>query len=502
MAENLYGSLRQLDGVRMQLLRMLANDRGLSVEELLTVPCGRSADAYPLSSAQSRIFFLEKLHGPSAAYNLPAIARIEGGLDLDALRRAVEHVAERHEAFRLTFRVADGRPVQAPGPAPRMAWRHVHFEDYERDAIQREIDAEVRAPLSASEGPLLRVLAVSVAGGASHLVVTMHHIISDGPSVVILFREVGHVYACLRAGEAPRLPELPVQYLDYAVQERRLLDGRGWEEAVARLKRRYPDGLPRLRLGSDRRPGRGHIRPGAVLEFVARAPDWGSIVAASHAQGVTPFAWLLCAWIMVLRRFPWARSVPIAVPVTLRHRPELDPLVGYFSNLVLVCPAESSTSARDALEQTRVAIQDAFSAQDLPFEDLVRRLSPPRRGADSCMYDLMFQHLDFRSLKLALAVDAQSAVASPASLRSEFAVDTGTAKCALFLAVWEENGRLAGALEYDTERFDAPTVAEVRDHYLDALRRMADELSRTSKSQSPPDRRGGPTKPPIEVSHA
>ena len=467
-------AIGRLDGTRIELLRRLAADRSIALDELLTLPSPRSGGSYPLSAAQQGVFFLEKLFGPSAAYNVSAVAGIDADLDLELLERAVRIVAVRHEVFRLQFRVAGGVPVQSLADEPRVRWRALRFDRYRREAIQAEIDAEVRAPMSATEGPLLRVLAIKVAGGASHLVATLHHIVSDAWSVRILIRETGLVYTSLRAGLPPELPDLPVQYLDHAIQEQRIRDTARFDERLAGLARRYPRGLPRLALDGGTKRGRGHVRPGAVLEFEAAGAEWKATEAASHALGVTPFVWLLCAWAEVLAGFAWARGVPIAVPVTQRRRPELEPLIGYFSNLVLVpAPDAPDAGLADSLRATRAAVQEALAAQDVPFDELVRRVGPVRRGADTAMYDLMFEYLDFRAVRARFRAEPGADVAAPATRRSEFAVDTGTAKCALFLAVWEEDGSVAGALEYDAELFDARAIEEIRDRYCDELARMA-----------------------------
>jgi Condensation domain len=464
--QQLFAMLKRLDNVGLRLLRELVAQQGIVVDDVVILPEPRTADCYPLSSAQLRIFFLEALNGPSAALNVCSIAKLDDGVDMPVLRQAVELVAERHEVFRLEFSVLRGTPAQRLGSAPRLAWRQLHCDSYQPEQMQQAIDREIREPTSARKGPLLRVLAISVAGGASHIVVTMHHIISDGLSVRLFLRETGRVYAALRNGAVPRPAAPSIQFIDYAMSEHRLQALRQWDGQLESLKQRYPDGIRRLPQSAQRRAP----RTGAVLSFVAPGVDWPALLSASQANGVTLFTWLLCAWVIALDRFEWAASLPIAVPITLRQRPELENVIGYLANLVLVPPmADRAGSLAARLKQAKLAVHSAFTAQNIPFEVLIRSLSPARRTDDS-MYDLMFEYLDFRS------DDVTPAASTLASQRSEFTVDTQTAKCALFLAVWQEAGHLAGAFEFDANLLPEDTMVTLRDNYLDTLHRMATVL--------------------------
>ena len=471
--------LQRLTGfgsARMSLFRTLAEQQGIEPEDALVLPEPRHDGWYPLSSAQSRIFFIEALHGRSAALNVSSAARIDAGLDLGLLRQAVEAVAGRHEVFRLQFAVVKGEPAQRPGAVARTSWQVLHHEPGERVAIQDAIDREAGTAMDAIDGPLLRVLVVTVGAARCELVVTMHHIISDGWSIRLFLRELGRTYEALAAGRAVDRTAPPLQMLDLAAWEARLRRRPGWNAQVIALAGEYPNGLRRLALPGKFVADRFGLRPGRVVPFDAPGCAWGPLSDAGRAHGVTVFSWLLCAWVRVLDRYAWAADIPIAVPVTSRRRSELESVLGYLANIVLVAVHPASADRPVCrLAQVEQASRVALMAQNVAFEELIRRLpgASAGRGTGS-MYDLMFEYLDFRASDFDLAGFEGDKPSIVTSRDSDFYVDTGRAKCALFLAVWQVDGHLAGAIEYETDVFDAEQVCALWNDYITSLREMAE----------------------------
>lgn len=470
----LYEAVSPLDPPRIELLQLLAERRDIPIDQLMILPQQRDGRDYPLSSEQARIFFLESLDGPHAALTVSAIAKIDQAVDLDLLHMAMDAVARRHEVFKLQFMLRKGEPVQVLGSITRMSWRHQAVTGTDRD-IQDMIDAEVASPLNMREGPLLRILVLSMPDGATQAIISMHHLISDGWSVRLFMREVGHVYESLKMQQAHRLPPLPVGYLDYVLHERSNVSQARVKACVEDVKQIAPNGLKRLAVGDVTFKKHTGLRSGTILSFMEPDVAWPELVKLSQKHRVSLFTWLFHAWRASLDVNDWARSVPIAVPVTKRHRPELERIIGYMSNLVLVFSAEDKAlSPQAALQQTDHAIRNAFATQDVPFDAIIRALAPRREELGRSMYDLMFEYLDFRATSIdPLSASKQSPDMSRASLvsqRSEFNIDTRTAKCPLFLAVWEEENQLAGAIEFDSALFDRHAVDVLKTDFIQRLR--------------------------------
>jgi hypothetical protein len=470
----LYEAIGRLDPLRIELLQRLAERRGIPIEQLIIMPQQRDGRDYPLSSEQARIFFLESLDGPHAALTVSAIAKLEHAIDLDLLHLAMDAVARRHEVFKLQFMLRKGEPVQVLGSTTRMSWRHQIVTGSHRE-IQDMIDAEIAPPLSMREGPLLRILVLSMPDGATQVIISMHHLVSDGWSVRLFMREVGHVYESLKLQQAPQLPPLPVGYLDYVLHERSNVSQSRVQACIEQVKKLAPKGLKRLNMKADTRKEQVGLRSGTILSFVEPDVAWTEIIKLSQRHQVSLFTWLFHAWRASLDVHDWARAVPIAVPVTKRHRPEFERIIGYMSNLVLVFSAEDrALSPHMALQQTDHAIRSAFANQDVPFDAIIRTLAPRREDLGRSMYDLMFEYLDFRAAGVdPLSASRQNPDMSRASLvsqRSEFSIDTRTAKCPLFLAVWEEENQLAGAIEFDSALFDRHAVNVLKTDFIHRLR--------------------------------
>jgi hypothetical protein len=428
------------------------------------VPRGLAV-ALALSFAQERLWVLDRLQGGSAVYNVPLLVRLCGVLALLELAPAFAAVVRRHETLRTTFTDRDGEPVQVVGPAPRH-WPLPLVDLAGLPAAARECEArtlaeaEARRRFSLAAGPLLRTTLLRMAVEEHQLLLNVHHIAADGWSMGLLVRELEALYGALRSGSPPRLPELPVHYADFAVWQRRRLRGEVLEREVAWWRERLR-GLPAvLDLPTDRpRPTaptwRGDEVPLALGPALSR-----DLIALARCEGVTPFMALLAGFSALLSSWSGQRDLAVGSPVAGRDRPEIQDLIGFFVNsLVLRCDLSDDPSFRCLLHRVRQVALETYAHQELPFEKLVEALQPQRDLSRAPLFQvvLALQNAPLPPLELAgLTLHAQP-------------LPTGTAKFDLTLNLREEQGVFAGALEFAADLFDRATALRLSDRLRDLL---------------------------------
>jgi amino acid adenylation domain-containing protein len=413
----------------------------------------------PLSFSQHRLWFLDRLEPETALYNIPLALHFQGGLDLRALSGALNGIARRHEVLRTTFAETDGRPRQVVHPPAPVLLPVIDLAALAADRraaeARRRIAAEARLPFSLERGPLLRTALLRLAGDEEILLVTMHHSISDGWSVPIFLREMAALYTALLAGRPPALPELPMQYADFAHWQRRWLQGAALEAELAHWRERLRGLPPLLELPADRPRPAVRTWRGAVRRLTL-GPDLASrLKAAGRSLGATPFMVLLAGFAALLHRTSGQQSFTVGVPVAGRNRVEIEPLIGFFVNtLVLRCEVAAAAPFRALVEQVRETVLDADAHQDVPFEKLVEELSPERSLSHSPLFQaaLAFQNLPREDFA------AEGLKMTPVGVAS------GTSKFDLTLAVRAEAERTVFDVEHSTELFDAATIGRFSDH--------------------------------------
>jgi amino acid adenylation domain-containing protein len=443
------------------------------------VPVPRAAEL-PLSFAQQRLWFIDQLEPDSPLYNVPTALRVAGRLDVRNLELAFTEMVGRHEALRTVFASSEGRPAQVIRPAAPFPLPLVDLAALPAPAGRRLAHAvmasEVLRPFSLSRGPLLRVTLLRL-GEAEHMVLlVLHHIISDGGSMDLLIGEVARLYEAFSAGLRSPLPELPVQYADFAAWQRSWLSGEVLDEEIAYWRKRLSGMPPLLELPTDRpRPAVQTFR-GAVQSFTLPMRLHSELGALARREGITLFMLLLAAFQVLLRRYSGQRDVSVGTPVSGRNRLELEGLIGFFVNtLVLRGDLRDENEAltfRHLLARVRSSMLEDYLHQEVPFERLVEELSPQRSLAYSPLFQVMFtletaprETRTLRGLKL-----------------SPLAVVPENAKFDLLLGMGEQKGEIAGALEYNTDLFDRVTAVRWIEHFagllastaLDADRPLAD----------------------------
>ncbi|HEV7784451.1 MAG TPA: condensation domain-containing protein, partial [Thermoanaerobaculia bacterium] len=346
-------------------------------------------EALPLSFAQRRLWFLEQLDPGTALYNVPGEVRLVGPLDVAALTGAWNEVLGRHEALRTVFPIRDGEPFQRIDPSESRTLSRIDLSGLPanlREAeTEREAVAEAARPFDLAHGPLCRGLLLRLGVEEHRLLVTFHHIVSDGWSLALFLEELTALYG----GEAA-LPPLPVQYADYASWQAEGMAGEVLERQLTYWRERLV-GLPVLELPADRpRPAVRDSR-GAVRSLELSAETVEAVERLARREGVTLFMALLGAFQILLARLTGEAAISAGTPVANRRRPEVERLIGLFVNtLVLDVRVEDDPSLRDLLARVREAALGAYAHQDLPFEIVVEQLQPNRALGQNPLFQAMF----------------------------------------------------------------------------------------------------------------
>ncbi|HEX8178801.1 MAG TPA: amino acid adenylation domain-containing protein [Pyrinomonadaceae bacterium] len=458
--------------------------RGLAaaVERELRVGAGRQAPpvqpvardgALPLSFAQQRLWFLDQLQAGDAVYNLPMAVRLKGQLDVPALEQTLTEIVRRHESLRTTFATVEGEPVQViaqPGEVrlPLMELQELPAAAREAEA-QRVITEAARRGFDLARGPLFRLHLLRLAADEHVVLLTMHHIISDGWSTGVLVREVAALYAAFSAGQPSPLAELPVQYADYAVWQRTWLTGAVLDEQLSYWRRQLGGAPAALRLPTDRVRPQVQTFHGAHLSATLAQSLTTELKALSQREGATLFMTLLAAWQALLARYTGETDISVGTPIANRQRREVEDLIGFFVNtLVLRTDLSGAPTFRELLARVREVTLGAYAHQDVPFERLVEELQPARDLSHTPLFQVYFVWQNNPPVTLAL----------PGLELTAQAAGSGAAKFDLTLVMEETAAGLVTRFEYNTDLFDERTIERLAQHFERLLRAAVTEPER------------------------
>ncbi|WP_344432289.1 condensation domain-containing protein, partial [Amycolatopsis minnesotensis] len=428
------------------------------------IPCVSRAGALPLSTAQQRLWFLYETDPRSVEYNAPRVLRLTGTLDVRALRAAVATLVARHEPLRTTFDTVDGAGVQTVHPGWEVPVQLSDLTELSpelrEDALDRLLREQVSTPFDLRNGPVFRVLLVRLADEDHVLMLDMHHIVSDGWSMGVLVDELNNVYAAELAGVAADLPELPVQYADFASWERDKLAGEGIDGQLEYWRAQLADLSP-LELLTDRPRPPVWTASGALRVFEVPAEVVSELKALGKRHGTTLFMTLVAVTQLLFSRLSGSQDVAVGTVTSGRGRPELEKLVGMFINtLVIRSTVDESVSVGELLESVRTTVLDAFANPDVPFQDLVKALTPERDLSRPPLVQVMVN----------LQNAPETAAALPGLRVTEMAPPVSAASLDLGIDFHERDGKLVGYVEYNTDLFDESSVDDV-------IRRLTSLLS-------------------------
>jgi amino acid adenylation domain-containing protein len=444
--------------------------RGEAMSLPSVTPVPRDGGPLPLSFAQERMWFLHQLDPGLTAYNLVAAVHLQGTPDVAALERCLAEMVRRHETLRTVFAASDGGPrqiVQPPAPAPfsRVDLRHLAAGLHGRE-IDRCTQTLADQPLDLAAGPLFRVLLIALTESESALVILVHHIVADGWAIRRMVGELAALYAAEVQGRPSPLPELPVQYADFAVWQRRWLSGDMLARQLEFWKLHLAGAPPLLELPTDRpRPALYSVR-GAVHRFMVPPATSRSLKEVGRRQGATLFMTLLAGFEVLLWRYTGAADLPVGVPIANRNRAEIENLVGTFVNMLVLrtrIPADG-TSFRELAAQVREVALAAFTHQDLPFERLVDELQPERSLSHTPLYQVMFNLQNQPRARLEL----------PGLAFRQLHIARNQAQVDLTLAMGEslEEDGIRAFFSYNSDLFDDATIDRAAAHLQSLLAGM------------------------------
>ncbi|MEV6345241.1 amino acid adenylation domain-containing protein [Actinoplanes sp. NPDC051851] len=432
---------------------------------LVVVP--RSGGA-PLSYAQGRLYFLNRLAEESSFYNVPVALRFTGALDTAAMRAAVAGLWARHEGLRAYFPAPDGEPEQRVLPAGDVPFTEVDLSGAgdPRQRLAALAGHEAVRPFDLASGPLLRAVLVR-SGPAEHvLLLTLHHVVSDGWSLSIVLDDLMALYRAAATGQPAGLPELEFGYLDYTYWQRSWLTGAELDGQLDYWKRHLA-GLPTLDLPTDRPRPVAQTYRGARHE-VQWSPELSEAVAGlARRRGVSLFMLLLAGFDVLMAQLSGERDVVVGTPIANRTVTELENLVGFFANtLALRVDLSGDPTFTELLGRVREVAHSAYANQDVPFEMVVDAVAPVR----DLSYAPLFQ-VRFALQNMARALPEPG----PGLVLEEIDAEQVTARFDLVVDLWETENGLAGHAEYSTDLFDAATVARLMDRFERLLGRLVAE---------------------------
>ncbi len=419
------------------------------------VPVSRE-QALPLSFAQQRLWVLDQLEPNNPLYNIPRALRMKGKLNVEALRRALNEIVRRHESQRSTFAIHQGQPVQVISPALVMEMPVVDLNAGGEDEARRLAGEEAQTPFDLSTGPLLRAKLLRLAQDDHLLLVTMHHIVSDAWSAGVFLKELSVLYKAFSAGEASPLPELPIQYADFAAWQRNWLQGEILEEQLQYWRRQLRGAPPVLDIPADRpRPKTQSFR--GAYESVEFSPELAeSVKAFARREGITLFMALLAGFQALLSRYSGEEQIVVGTDLANRTMSETEPLIGFFINLLaLRTDLSGNPTFREILGRVREVTLGAYAHQDMPFDKLVEELQPERSLSHNPLVQVLFVMQNIPKLQRELPGLELSSFEMPIT-RSKF-------DFAVFM-VEGENG-LTGNWLYNTDLFERTSILRMAGHF-------------------------------------
>ncbi len=457
----LLGQLRERKAEIIEFLNKFNTATNSNLAPILPVKRDKNL---PLSFAQQRLWFLDQLEGKSPAYNIPMALRLIGELDLTALEQTVCEIVRRHEVLRTSFPSIEGIPTQVINPEANLLFKIVDLSNTDKikrnTQLQQSLQQEITTPFNLATGPLIRSNLWQLSSNEYVLLINIHHIVSDGWSMGVFLQELSSLYQAFTQGEPSPLAELPIQYADFALWQRQWLRGEVLETQLNYWQEQL-DGAPELlQLPTDRPRPTVQTYRGATQTFSLNTELTQKLLTLSRNSGTTLFMTLLAAFATLLYRYSGQSDILIGSPIANRNRSEIESLIGFFVNtLVLRTSFEDNPRFESLLAQVRETTLQAYSHQDIGFEQIVEALQPERSLNHSPLFQVMFILQNAPSGELEL----------PGVTLKPLKPKTGMAKFDLTLSLRETKDGLVGSWNYNTDLFDSETIFRMAGHFQTLL---------------------------------
>ncbi|HLO86302.1 MAG TPA: amino acid adenylation domain-containing protein, partial [Nostocaceae cyanobacterium] len=439
-------------------------------QEITTISLIPRDKNIPLSFAQQRLWFFDQFAPGSPTYNLPRAVRLQGKLKINALAASLNEIIKRHEILRTSFVIVDGQPVQVISNTVNLDLPIVDLQNIPQKQRETELyrlaKKEAQTGFDLAQSPLLRGKLLQLDAEEYVILLTLHHIVSDGWSTDILIREIAALYTAFCTAKPYPLPQLPIQYADFAIWQRRWLEGEALKNQLAYWQKKLSGELTILQLPTDRPRPKVQTYTGKTLSYVLPKSLTEALKTLSQQEGVTLFMTLLAGFKTLLYRYTGQTDILVGSPIANRNRAEIENLIGFFVNtLVLRSQFSPNSTFRDLLKQVREVALGAYAHQDLPFEKLVEEIQPERNLSHNSLFQVMFvfqngvnKQLDLPGLKV-----------------EPLEVNNTTAKFDLTLVLEEVEQGLIANFEYNTDLFDEITISRLAANFEVLLTGIVDE---------------------------
>ncbi|MDN2718845.1 condensation domain-containing protein, partial [Janthinobacterium sp. SUN120] len=452
-------STRSLESMKEELLALLLQEED-DAPPPESIALADRRGLLSLSYSQQRVWFIDRFTGGGAAYNIPRAFEVQGRLDRAALERTLNEIVRRHEVLRTIFDMADGAPVQVIAPELRLAMPVTDISGLPPDERQARAkwlaQEEAQAPFDLQTGPLLRARLIVLGEDAYVFLLTFHHIVFDAWSMGVLVGEVAALYSAFVEGTVPLLPELALQYADFAHWQRQRLAGEVLQQQLDYWKTQLQGAPALLSLPTDRPRPAVQTHEGGMVPVVIPAHVAKGLHRISQQAQATLFMALAAAFNVLLSRYAGQDDICIGTPIANRQRAELEPLVGFFANtLALRTRVDAAQCFDELLAQVKAATLGAYTHQDLPFEQVVEHLAPERNTSHSPLVQVMFVLQNAPMGKLEL----------PGLALRPMDIEHNVSPLDLTLTLVEAEDGLRGHVEYNTDLFDRATAERMAAHF-------------------------------------
>jgi amino acid adenylation domain-containing protein len=436
--------------------------KGLHAPEAQTIPrVERTAsNLYPPSIDQERLWFIEQLQPGNTAYNIFTASRLRGPLDVSAMHRAANELLRRHEVLRTTFKVIEGQPMQYIAPTLEVSLVPVDLEplpeaEREQEALRRVVE-DVSAPFDLEQGPLVRAGLLRLSALDHVFYLNMHHSITDRWSAAVIEQDIGALYYSFLQGQPSPLPELPIQFVDYAVWQRERMRGEIYQSQLAYWKKQLEGAPFVLELPADNpRPAIQTFR-GARVYFHLPQTLLEALRELSREEGATMYMTLMAAYKLLLYRYTGQEDMLVGCSIANRDRPETQNMVGFLLNLlVLRTDMSGNPTFRELLARERETALGAYAHQDLPFGKLVQELRPKQDPSRNPIAQAAFIYLDFPELT---TMESMGLEVTP------LVIDNGASRFDLTLALTETSDGFDGSFEYIADLYERPRIEGMAKH--------------------------------------
>uniref|UniRef100_UPI001F57A0B8 non-ribosomal peptide synthetase n=1 Tax=Bacillus cereus group sp. BfR-BA-01381 TaxID=2920325 RepID=UPI001F57A0B8 len=458
MGDGMVTNQKNLSEAKRALLKKRL--RGKKINNDPIIPKRVHQEAIPLSFAQNRLWFFDQLEKESALYNIPITLHLTGNLDIKVLEQSINEIIRRHEILRTTFDEVENKPVQVINGFQKRSILCSDLTEYRDEVKKLQMDILIREeackPFNLKQGPLFRVNLLKINSYEYVLMLNMHHIISDGWSTGIFTKELSILYEDFSNQRSSSLPELPIQYADFAVWQREWLQGEVLEKQLSYWKKQLNGDLPILNLPTDRPRSAKQTYKGAFIDFALSKDLAEKVRNLSQQEGVTEFMTLLAVFKTLIYRYTGQEDILVGSPIANRNYEEIENLIGFFVNtLVIRTPINGNMKFRELLANIREESLESYSHQDFPFEKLVEVLQPNRDMSTSPIFQVMFvlQNASMKNLEMSgIKIE-------------QLEIHSGTSKFDLTLSMMEEETILSGSIEYNTELFNQDTIEKMIEHF-------------------------------------